>query len=255
MGAPRSYPARELSRLRREWLQRNWILVAGTGVFYLVTLVGSMWWGFAASRASSWYLLGLFHAGLTAAFLHILNMAVLAHEPRAIHQLRGSWGEDNTRSELQAASRKRLIWGWVDSIALQGGDLDHVVVTRDGGVVVLDSKFHTSVSAASIAEMTRAAGRARLRAEGLARQLLKTDRSGRHRSATRSVTVTTCIVVWGPVKDTVPLDHVVDGVHFVDGRRLRDWLGKLPSSPVSEDAGKELLAGLASRREAHATSP
>jgi hypothetical protein len=69
--------------------------------------------------------------------LHLLNTAVFAHEPRAIFQLRGAWGEDHTRTGLESARKGRLVWGWVDSIALQSPDLDHVVVTREGGVVVV----------------------------------------------------------------------------------------------------------------------
>ncbi|MFC7723471.1 hypothetical protein ACFQW6_00010 [Nocardioides sp. GCM10028917] len=53
------------------------------------------------------------------------------------------------------------------SIALQSADLDHVVVTREGGVVVIDSKFHTDLTSTQVADMVRAAARARSRAEAL----------------------------------------------------------------------------------------
>lgn len=63
----------------------------------------------------------------------------------------------------------------MDSISLQSGDLDHVVVTRNGRVVVLDSKFRTEVTATQGVDMTRAAARARARAEALARTVLKSE--------------------------------------------------------------------------------
>ena len=52
----------------------------------------------------------------------------------------------NTRSELQRAKRKRLIWGWVDSTNLRAGDLDHLVVTRHGGLIAVDSKWRNRAS-------------------------------------------------------------------------------------------------------------
>ncbi|GAA4821205.1 hypothetical protein ACFQ0K_19380 [Nocardioides caeni] len=71
--------------------------------------------------SARWYVIGLLHAGLLAAALHLINSAFLAYEVTAIWQLRGAWGEDNTRSELRKAKRRRLVWGWVDSITLQDG--------------------------------------------------------------------------------------------------------------------------------------
>lgn len=38
---------------------------------------------------------------------------------------------------------------------------------------------------------------------------------------------------------------MIDGVHFVDGRRLTQWLCDLPSSPVSREAATDLLDKLA----------
>ena len=102
-----------------------------------------------------------------AAYLHALQSAFLASDGEAIWHLRGAWGEENTRSELQRARRKRLIWGWVDSISLRAGDLDHLVVTRHGGLVAVDSKWRNRAS--DTVDMARAADKARLRAEALAR--------------------------------------------------------------------------------------
>ncbi len=106
-------------------------------------------------------------------------------------------GEDNTRSELQKAKRRRLVWGWVDSITLQGGDLDHVVVTRSGGIVVLDSKWRGSIDADAVAEMTASAKKAAIRAQGLARSMLKSERGAKHRARAQPVTVDAAVVLWG----------------------------------------------------------
>ncbi|WP_166389739.1 nuclease-related domain-containing protein [Nocardioides ochotonae] len=100
-------------------------------------------------------------------------MAFLAHDAEAIWHVRGAWGEDNTRDELQRAKRKRLVWAWVDSVTLQAGDIDHLVVTRNGGLVAIDSKWRSKINDA--ADMARAAQKVRLRAEGLTRDLLKGD--------------------------------------------------------------------------------
>lgn len=125
-----------------------------------------------------------------------------------------------------------------------------MVVTRAGGVVMLDSKFRTEVTAVGVADMAASARRAKLRGESLARQLLRADRSGRHRSRAHSVSVTPCIVLWGPARKDVPDGHTIDGVHFVDGRKLLRWLTQLPQATVSEEAGTDLLERLTAFRSA-----
>lgn len=98
------FPRRELKRLRRRWLRRNWGIVAFllVGFALMAALVS---FGVAMTGlAGRWYVIGVFHAGLLAAALHLVNFAFLAHEASAVWQLRGAWGEENTRSELQRAS-------------------------------------------------------------------------------------------------------------------------------------------------------
>lgn len=248
MGKVPSYPRRELRHLRRQWLMRNKRPVLVVATIFVVCVVVSTWFAVAMSSGAFWYGIGIFQSVAAATFLHAINSAILANEPRAVFQMRGAWGEENTRSELVAAKRRRLVWGWVDSITFRAGDLDHVVVTRQGGVVVLDSKFRTDVTRASVSEMTASAARARTRAEALARTVLPSDRSGRRRTTTTSVTVTPCIVLWGPAARDVPDAHVVDGVHFVAGHKLKEWLKHLPTSPVSRDAATDLLDKLADFR-------
>ncbi|MBM0125382.1 nuclease-related domain-containing protein [Pimelobacter simplex] len=242
------FPRRELKRLRRRWLRRNWAIVAFllVGFALMATLVS---FGVATTGlAGRWYAIGVFHAGLLAAALHLVNSAFLAHEASAVWQLRGAWGEDNTRSELQKAKRRRLVWGWVDSITLQGGDLDHVVVTRSGGIVVLDSKWRSSIDAEAVAEMTASAKKAAIRAQGLARSMLKSEHGAKHRARAQPVTVEAAVVLWGAAREMVKDGREVDGVRFVDGRKLVEWLRQLEGPPVPSDAAKELLGQLKTYR-------
>jgi hypothetical protein len=166
MAITASYPARQLKRRRNAWIRRNVRVVA-------LIVVGALALGVVVSFSLvtvpmpvRLYVLGLAHAGLIAAGLHLLNSAFLAHDQEALWQMRGAWGEDNTRSELQRAKRKRLIWGWVDSVELQAGDIDHIVVTRHGGVVVIDSKWRNQITREGIPAMADSARRAAMRAEG-----------------------------------------------------------------------------------------
>ncbi|MCF6377075.1 hypothetical protein L2K70_05630 [Nocardioides KLBMP 9356] len=250
MGRVTSYPSRELRQLRVRWVRSNRKVVLVACVVFLASgLVATCLVVVYPSRPG-WYAVGVLHAALVATVLHLLNSAVLAHEPRAVHQLRGAWGEDNTRSELQRAKKRSLVWGWVDSIPLQSGDLDHVVVTRSGGVVVLDSKFRTDVTRAGVVDMAASAARARVRTEAVARTVLPVDRSGRRRASSTSVHVTPCIVMWGPARRSMPETHVIEGVHFVDGTKLIP-LSSLPTSPVSKAAGTDLLVRLRAFRDRH----
>ncbi|XBB67204.1 nuclease-related domain-containing protein [Nocardioides sp. WV_118_6] len=245
------YPRRELRRMQRAWLRRNrWLVVFAVVFFGMVAALMTVTLALTGLPVR-WYLIGVAHAGIVALVLHVLNSAFLAHEGAAVFQLRGAWGEENTRSELQRAKRRRIIWGSVDSITLQAGDLDHVVVTRAGGVVVLDSKWRTAVTPEIVAEMTASARRTASRAQGLARTLLRSERGVRHRAPTPPVTVVAAVVLWGGARATVPDGHQVDGVHFIDGRKLVPWLRTLDGHVVSKEAANDLLARL---REYRATT-
>jgi hypothetical protein len=239
------YSRRELRRRRASWLRRNVGVVALLMVGIVVTLVfTSMVVVTALAGAVRWYVLGTVHAGLGAAGLHLLQSAFLAHDREALWHMRGAWGEDNTRSELLRAKRRRLIWGWVDSISLQAGDLDHVVITRQGGIVALDSKWRNEVTANDTAAMAGAAHKAQARAEGLARTLLKSERGARHRAKVQSLTVTPVVVLWGAAQRAVPDDAVIEGVRFVAGRQLVAWLRGLDGDAVPKDAALDALERL-----------
>lgn len=245
MGKFDPYSRRELRRLRAVYLRRNRALVV-IAVVVLAALLAFETFVimFVLSGPVGWYLLGAVHAGLVAAGLHLFHTGHLAFDRDAINHVRGAWGEDNTRSELQTAKRRRLIWGWVDSINLQAGDLDHVVVTRHGGLVAIDTKWRNHITSGDTVQMARAAERARRRAEGVARTLLKADRSGRHRARVQSLHVRPLVVVWGSAQYTVPDGAIVDGVPFVPGRDLSRWLRTLDGDEVSKDAAADALAEL-----------
>lgn len=249
MGKFEPYSRRELRRRRTAWLRRNMVVVTVVAVVIVLMLtIATAVVMTTATGPFAWYVMGVVHAGLVAAGLHLLHSAFLAHDREAIWHIRGAWGEDNTRSELQRAKRRRLIWGWVDSINLQAGDLDHVVVTRRGGLVAIDSKWRNHVTSADTAEMARAAVRAQSRAEGLARTLLKSDRGARHRSRVQPLTVTPVVVVWGAAQQTVPDDALIGGVRFVAGRQLLPWLRRLDGDAVTKFAARDVLERLRNYR-------
>jgi hypothetical protein len=91
------------------------------------------------------YALG-FMDGVLATALVALVLTAFHASTGSIWQLAGAWGEENTRDVLRAAKRRRHIWGWIDSVAIADGDIDHLVVTRDGRLVAIDSKWHATAS-------------------------------------------------------------------------------------------------------------
>lgn len=241
MASTKSYPARQLRRRRNAWMKRNVkvVTVIALGLLALCGLVTLLL--LAIPTPGRLYLIGLVHAGLIAAALHAVNSAFLAHDQEALWQMRGAWGEDNTRSELQRAQRKRVIWGWIDSVELQVGDIDHIVVTRRGGVVAIDSKWRNQVTRESVPAMANSARRAAMRAEGVLRSVLKREGGARHRARAQSVSVTAAVVLWGAARTGVPSDANVDGVRFLDGRQLLDWLAELDDQQVSREAAHDVL--------------
>jgi Nuclease-related domain len=250
MSKVQPYPRQELRRLKRDWRRRNARLLLAftafvTAVLLVVTVFCVRW---ATPTGFGWYLLGAAHAGAVAACLRAVDSMFLAHDGRAIHQLRGALGEDITRDELKRARRRRLIWGWVDTITLQAGDIDHLVVTRRGGIVAIDTKWRTGTTA-DAEEMARAANRARTRAEGLTRSLWRAEPGARHRAKVHPLPVTSIVVVWGALQHSIPEGAEYDGIEFVPGLRLTTWLARLDREPVSKDAGREILQRMAEFRD------
>lgn len=238
------YSRREFRRRFAGWARSNaWLitwLTAGLGV--LLAAETFLLIGVGTPGPVSWWLLGAVQAGMVALYLHLLHNAFLANDREAIRHLRGAWGEDNTRSELQMAKRRRVIWGWVDSITLQNGDIDHLVVTRRGGLVAIDTKWRSDTH--DVIDMARAAHRAKSRAEALAQTVLTRERGARHRSKDNPLSVTPVVVLWGAAQHTLPDGARSDGIDFIPGRSLRRWLATLDSEPVSKAAATDLIQRL-----------
>ena len=239
----RPYSRRALRALFWAWATRHrqlLVRMASVIVFLLIlpTVLLSATW----TSPFKWYVLGVMHAATLCAFGFLVTMTFLAHSGEAIWHLRGAWGEDATRDELQRAKRRRIIWGWIDSVNLQDGDIDHLVLTRRGGLVAIDSKWRTA-SATDQVEMVRSAQKVRMRAEALAHTLLGSER-GAHRAASNPLTILPAIVLWGPSQREVP-DHARSaGIDFVGGQRLLGWLGELEGQPIDKDAAADLLRRL-----------
>jgi hypothetical protein len=239
----RSFPRNEYNRLFRAWAQRNLKLlgVFTLGMAALVGLETAIVVFLMPHGGFRWWILGVLQTVAVGVGLHLINAAFITHEREAILQLRGAWGEDATREELKRAKRKGLVWGWVDSVALQAGDLDHLVVTRNGGLIAVDSKWRSEGNDA--AAMADSAAKARLRAEGVARSLLKAER-GSHRAKGHAVTVRPLVVIWGPAQHKMRDGGQVAGIPFVGGRRLLSWLNDVDGEQVSKVAAKETIREL-----------
>ncbi|MGF9757634.1 nuclease-related domain-containing protein [Microvirga sp. 0TCS3.31] len=242
------YSRLEFRRRLKAWLVRNFKLVAGLtgGLVLSVGFLAALLLFAAPTSRLSWWILGAVPTALTAGYLHLLHTAFLAHDAEAIWHVRGAWGEDNTRDELRRARRKNLVWDWIDSFGLQVGDIDHLVVTRRGGLVAVDSKWRSRVDDAT--EMARAAQKVRLRAEALTRDFLKGESRGSRRAKVNPLRVTSVVVLWGPAQHGVPEGATVDGIEFIAGRKLVDWLRRLDGQHVDEAAADDIVRRLEARR-------
>ncbi|MDT9594236.1 hypothetical protein RDV89_14225 [Nocardioides zeae] len=247
MGKFDPYSRRELRRRRRAWLlERKTMLALQLAVAVaLFAFVTPIVWFTLPIGDGRWYVLGVLHTVVVAAWLHVLHETHLASDAKAIQHVRGANGEEMTRYGLQTAKRRRRIWGWVDSIQTTGGDIDHLVLTRTGGVVVMDSKWRTRrIDPDEADRIAESARRAATRAEGVLRTKLPRER-GTHRAPVRSsLTVTPLVVVWGPAQDELPPDAERGGVRFVPGRALQTWLRALDGEAMSQEAATDLLAKL-----------
>jgi hypothetical protein len=158
------------------------VVVVG-GLLVMAALVTMILWTIPGSMR--WYLLGLAQAGLAAAGLHLLNSAFLAHDPQAMSYVRGAWGEDNTRTDLERARRKRLCGDGSTASNSRWATSTTSLSHGTGGVVAIDSKWRNQTTDEDVAAMADSARRAGLRAEGLLRTLLKAQRGSRHRARTQ----------------------------------------------------------------------
>ena len=63
--------------------------------------------------------------------------------------------------------------------------------------------------------------------------------------------MTPLVVVGGPAQHTVPENAVVEGVTFVAGRQLREWLPQLDGSTVDKVVAEDTLQRLTAFRAAN----
>lgn len=238
------YSRRVLRQRRNDWIRRNAKVVSilTVGAVTLFAFITVLLLTTMPSIGFTWWLLGVMQSCVVGAYLSLLYAGFIAFDGEAIWHVRGAWGEDNTRSELQRAKRRRLVWGWVDSVALQHGDIDHLVVTRKGGLVAIDSKWRNRIH--DTTDMARAAQKVRLRAEGLTRDLLKGDARGSRRAKVNPLGVTSIVVLWGAAQHDVPDGAEVDGIAFVPGRKLLSWLAQLDGQPVDKAAANDVVSNL-----------
>lgn len=237
-----AYSRRELRARFRGWVRRNprvvglvtagMVFVAITET-WLLSLVES-------PEGVRWYLTGAMHALTIGAVPIMLFSFYLAIDSRAITHLRGAWGEENTRDVLKSARRKRLVWGWVNSINLRYGDIDHLVVTRRGGLVAIDSKWRNSFDVSDRDTMARSAELARMRAAGVVDTVLRGGRAG-SRASGPSVRTRPVVVIWGAMQSEIPESAQAHGVDFVAGRNLNRWLKALDGDTIDKAAAGELL--------------
>jgi len=251
----RVYSRRQLRGRFVEFIRdrpRFLVTIVAIGVTMFVLETWFLLW-YRAAGDFRWYLMGVAHVisvGLVPLFL---VLTFLMHDPRAIHHLRGAWGEENTQDSLKTARRKRLIWGWADSIDLAYGDIDHLVVTRRGGVLAIDSKWRNTFNVDDRDAMARAAEKVRMRATGVVDTVLRAGSRGQ-RASGHAVRIRPVVVVWGALQSDIPESAQALGVDFVAGSRLVDWLRSLKGDTIDRAAAEELLRRVENFRDKQRTS-
>lgn len=237
------FPRREYWRLLWLWLRKNVKPLAVVVALWIMILVAAS----VALRSvpmtdgSRGYWTGFVHAGLAGTMVVALLMTFLIRESTAIHQLRGAWGEDFTRDELKKARRHHAVWSWVDSITLQYGDIDHIVITRSGGILAVDSKWSSDTSGGTASSMAQAATKVRLRAEAVVQTVLGSPTRSSHRATGKAFAVRPVVVVWGAAQSALAEPREINGVDFVPGCQFAPWLAERSGDPVDKAAAKDLI--------------
>ena len=178
----------------------------------------------AALLVSYWldgYLLGLIHGLVAAAIVGVAASRVVAPKD-----------ETSTADLLRTAKREHQVWGWVDDVEVQGAEVDHLVVTREGGPVAIDSRWSSD-------ELTP-----ELLAADAQRALLASRRAS-SMLQTRNLTpaVRPLLVYWGSIQSDVKKLTVrnLEGVEFLAGRELRAWLRMQNGRPVERAEAHRIL--------------
>ncbi len=181
----------------------------------------------AALLLSYWldgYLLGLLHGLVAATIVGV-----------AASRFLGTTEEKNTADLLRTARNQRQIWGWVDDVEVQGAEVDHLVVTREGGVIAIESRWSSD-------ELTP-----ELLATDAQRALLASRRASLMlHSRGLAPAVRPLLVYWGNIQTDVKKLSVrnLEGVEFLAGRELRAWLRKQNGRPVPHAEARRVLREL-----------
>ena len=255
MAPPRTYSGKKLRSQWSGFLRANRRLILIVTAIEIAAIAGItvvLLLGYGAEPLVT-YVLGAVHAATFAFFYFSLRIVFLANDQGAVRQMRGNLGETNTRDELKRAKRRRLIWGWVDSITVFGGDIDHLVITRHGGIVAIDSKWRNDTIGADISRSAVAASKAAGRAKAVLRHLgyFKREHTARRRATDTSITVTPLVALWGPIQHDVPIAARVEDVDFIAGPGISGWLRQHRSDDISRRAAKRLLGELEEFRRQH----
>lgn len=250
MAKYRPYSRRVVRVRTRNWLKRYAKLIAAcsAALVLLIVIEAALLLEIHRPGPLQWFLLGAISAALIAALVGAFAAMFLITDEEVVRQIRGAWGEENTREELQRARNHGTIWGWVDSLTVEGGDVDHIVISRKGGIVAIDSKWRTRVDAQGRDVMVRQALVARRRTEAIVRTVLDKQRRGRRSDGT-AFRVRTAVVIWGSAQTSLPGTIAFNEVEFVRGRDLRAWLNDLEGDLVDQAPAEDLLASLERYRE------
>jgi len=191
----------------------------------------------AALLVSYWldgYLLGLAHGLVAATIVGV-----------AASRVRAPKGEQGIGDLLRSAGKERQVWGWVDDVAVQGGQVDHLVVTREGGVVAIDSRWSSE-------ELTP-----ELLADDVHRALLTARRAAQVLDTRdRAPVVRPLLVYWGSIQAEVrklPVRNL-EGVELLAGRELRAWLRRQNGRPVERGDARSILKAVRDHRRRAGTA-
>lgn len=220
---------------RRQYRRQLVAFIRVNGKHLLVAALIFVGIGGVASFLAGDYLRGLMHGLLVTAYVSVVLTSF--HLVTGAHRsLAGSWGEDNTQDELRKARRRRLITGWVDSLEIPSGDVDHLAIRVDGSLLVLDSKWRAEIDLDGCRRTVAQAQSSAARARNILRHV-GVDRPE----------VIPLVVVWGGAQSDLPEPWVnVDGVAVVRGRALVEWLQQTAGSPTNTEPvdAKQLLRDL-----------
>lgn len=200
--------SRRRALIREHWQRFLAALFVVLAVSAMSIVVGALLVG----AWMAWFIAGAVYAGTLALWLTMFELV----DPVSRRFAKGADGEEFTAHELRRHSRKG--WRCIHNVALESGDIDHIVVGR-GGVVAIETKCPD-------------AGWAWLRRQNIhipwvrqaARSAMKASALVRQHSGMR-VEVHPVVVVWarGLAGDSVE----VDGVRVLHGTDLGSFLDGL----------------------------